>query len=119
MKPVEQTKVHAPHEGINGNCFASCLASMMELPIEAIPQFEEYMGDPVVWSMATNWLRYYGLKVTRHTTPPQGFSIATGPSPRWSEHHCCIVHNGKMVHDPHPAKSGLSSIEYFLTLDPV
>ena len=33
--------------------------------------------------------------------------------------HICIFKNGKLIHDPHPTKEGLKTIEYFQTLEKV
>lgn len=51
MKPVEQTKLTYP----DGNCFAACVATLLELPLEAVPDFK---GDG--WYDA--WLEWLKLR---------------------------------------------------------
>jgi hypothetical protein len=44
MMPVEMIVDHCPEEGRYGDCFRACVASLMELPAEAVPHFCD--GNP-------------------------------------------------------------------------
>ncbi len=61
MKPVNQTLFG---DG-NGNCFTACVASILELPIEAVPNFcADSKGKTMdMWDMVAEWVRSqnYGL----------------------------------------------------------
>lgn len=111
MKPVFMTKKHKPPESF-GNCYAACYASILELPIDAVPPFEMLPGfandddrydtwhDVLEW-----WLRGMGLgtAVVKHESGqvPFGYAIMSGQSPRFSDSgHCVVVLDGKVVHDP-------------------
>lgn len=120
MKPVMQTIT-----GTSGNCMGACLASILELPIEAVPNFFEAGPDDTDWWNALrSWLRRYGLGIITLTfeNPAQwmhlrlaGYHIVSGPSPRLEGmHHATVWHQGRMVHDPHPDGTGIVKPE---TLD--
>ena len=49
MKPVMQTKFTTEDMTVHGNCHAACIASILELPLEDVPAFED-MGHE--WSNA-------------------------------------------------------------------
>lgn len=55
MKPVMQTTF-----GNYGNCFQACLASVLEIPLDSIPEFRRMQVDQEVSCMvseADKWLR--------------------------------------------------------------
>lgn len=85
MKPVMQTIFDSE----NGNCFSACLASILELPLESVPNFHA-MYDNGYMSHVVPWLadRGYSLIVIRATNvngPPvmigtQGMYLIAGYS---------------------------------------
>lgn len=120
MKPVMQTIT-----GSSGNCMSACLASILELPIEVVPNFFDAGPDDSDWWNALRaWLRQFGLGIITLTfeSPAQwtnlrlaGYHIVSGPSPRLEGmHHATVWHAGQMVHDPHPDGTGIAKPE---TLD--
>jgi hypothetical protein len=118
VKFLDQTKLHS--DSVRGNCVAACLASVLEVGIEEIPQFED-MGED--WTRhVVGFLRSKGLEVqavqASHWQPASGLiALAFGPSPRGSVHHAVIWLNGKVLHDPHPSRLGLESVEYFWVIE--
>lgn len=111
MKPVDQT-AFGPSVG---NCFAACVASVLEVPLADVPNFCE--GDTTDWfEKLRDWLRprgfyAFGMKLSgRPGEPegwyPEGLHIAGGRSPR---HDClhAVVARGSEVHDPHPNRDGI------------
>ena len=104
MRPVDQTR-YTLHDG---DCFTACVASILELPIAAVPAFVRW-GD--AWlDCFDRWLGGLGLSATHHagTNPPPGYSIAGGPSLRFAGRtHSCVALDGVVVHDPHPSRDGL------------
>ena len=58
MKPVKQRTVNSQY----GDCFGACLASLLELPIEVIP------NDHSEYWMAIQrmYLKQFGLEITFH-----------------------------------------------------
>lgn len=134
MKPVQQTRL-----GKDGNCFAACLASILELPLEAVPDVMDDLDGPY-----TDWLTRYnawladtfGLylwNITPASDLPDGaqcavsqlcrqpiFHLIGGKSER-GVMHSVVGFQGKVVHDPHPESTGLKSIVdygFFMSLDP-
>ena len=117
MKPVFQTLF--PEEGnpLRGNCFASCIASLIEMPLESVPHVMEH-GD---WRERTNaWLAEFGLgtvevlidtegEASLYPLPPGMFVIVTGRTERHeSRLHSVVAKTIKggcqweYLHDPHP-----------------
>ena len=44
MKPVKQLFHHDPANGVWGDCFRAVIASVLSLPVEAVPHF--FDGNP-------------------------------------------------------------------------
>lgn len=107
MKPVDQTVFGYP----NGNCFSACLASILELPLEEVPWF---MAEGDWLSRVQEWLKPRGLyaaclliDTTESPFYPPGWHILSGQSPRGDWLHAVVAQGTKIVHDPHPDKTGL------------
>lgn len=107
MTPVDQTTFGLP----GGNCFSACVATLLDLPIDAVPWFNG--ADD--WFGAFNvWLRQYGLYALtfRYKIPISrfpGYYILGGQSPRGS--HAVVAKGMDIVHDPNPTRAGLVTRE--------
>lgn len=126
MKPVTQTQFGRP----NGNCFASCVASILELELTEVPNF--CAGRVKDWMVPfQDWLAERGLHAIEMTvadqeawieaSKPCGWCILSGPAPRGLA-HSVVARDGRMVHDPHPSGTGLEMVKqamFFVALDPV
>lgn len=118
MKEVYQTIFGAPE----GNCLAACVASIMNLPLEEVPNF--VVPEPLKWrERLDDWLSEQGLGVVCiiGEALPNAYSIACGPSPHGPYDHCVVWLNGDMVHDPHPSGDGILATAdwtYFVKLNP-
>lgn len=122
MKPIHQTKFDT-----EGNCFAACVASLLELSLESLPNFcveKDWPQNFENWCLQKN-LRYLEMKFCQDITPPNIYCIITGPSPRSKNlDHCVIGLGEKIIHDPHPDNTGLRgtkpfwSFGYFTIEDP-
>ncbi len=108
MKPVTQDIFGKPH----GNCFAACVASILELPLHVVPnvmRFDDWF-ERVNW-----WLRRRGLfLIEMNWWDPyfvkryyrDEFFIASGPAARGVDH--CVIYRGtELAHEPHPDRTGL------------
>jgi hypothetical protein len=122
--PVDQTITGFK----KGNCFQACIASIFEVEINQIPGF---MGKGIknFDSVLEKWLKEMGLLMPAWYVDgeedflekqqeyfPDTYMVVMGKSPRAkkNEWHCVVYHDGKMVHDPHPAdKRGLDKVEAF------
>ena len=116
MKPQQQTTFGSGH----GNCFAACIASILEVPLSTVPNFCERKN----WREATNdWLTKFGLFYIDVTLPDDardemirycGHHVISGDGPRGLR-HAVVGWQGRMVFDPHPEGGGVSGdLEYGL-----
>lgn len=147
MTPVTQTMFwdpEAPPEKQRGNCLTAVVASLLDLPIEAVPNFVQNHvdtdGDQDWWQCLHTFVReqghqlYYLRPIETPSAPsadqcafpdpePGEFYTVSGISPRGGGtiHHIVIYRDGVMVHDPHPDRSGLSAIDdqYHWSLRPI
>jgi hypothetical protein len=119
MKPVDQTVVNDS----TGNCFSACLASILELSIDDVPNFMELEKKTVEswFVLAWRWLRERGYRIEvgdfENSDNPEGYWIASGKSYRYPDKHHAVVYLGnKMAHDPHPSRVGLDggSVFYYV-----
>jgi hypothetical protein len=123
VTPVDQT---ITDDG-KGNCFASCVASLLDLPLSDVPNFVEAADMDAA---ARNWLAERGYVYVRlcfpdpeslaHTYFESGmvpiYCILSGISPRvradgspkWHAVVGQVSGYGiKIAHDPHPSRAGL------------
>jgi hypothetical protein len=123
MIPIDQTKVGP----VEGNCWAACIASILELPIEEVPNFVveyegEYLKKTEEWInglvKTRLWLKGHelGLVTVHCGNSPLGcigttYWIGVGKSPRGPD-HAVVYHGEDLVHDPHPDKTGLEGIPW-------
>ncbi len=104
--PVTQTLLSPP----DGNCFAACVASILELPIDAVPN---YHSDDwfECWQ---EWLYPYNLALDiwthnpewtereRRWWTPRGYAILSTRPPGCGWEHCTVALDGKPVWNPMP-----------------
>lgn len=142
MTPVTQTSFYdpeAPPSKQRGNCLTAVVASLLDLPIEAVPNFvqdhvDHAEGEDDVAGEWNWWTRLHGF-ITDHghrmrylrnvedpspvpadaaTFPdpePGEFYAVSGISPRDPRvHHIVIYRDGAMVWDPHPDRTGLTRV---------
>lgn len=148
MIPVTQTKVvikNSKGEVIQrGNCYAACIASILELPITEVPNVEVFYHldngyhtevlltflNSKGWDLCTDHMlqRFhpeFGFsfdgtdengKIPQYYEYKDKYYLVSGKSPR-DVRHICIYQNGKLVHDPHPSREGLTTLDHFYTLE--
>lgn len=113
MIKVIQTKLHDPDNGVCGNCYSACLASLLEKPITDVPEFDTFKPNWI--ELRDRYLRL--LNLATFSIPNEvrfdGFSIGCGTSPRHGGiHHCVIYRGNKLYHDPHPDGKGLVELSH-------
>jgi hypothetical protein len=106
----------------NGNCFHFCLATLMNLPAELIPDFigmlpddielarklDEFdMGDHSWDILYRNWLKGLGYTMDVITMDKSylekhayGEYIVIGYQPDHEFRHACVYKDGQLVHNP-------------------
>ena len=115
MIPVDQTDF-GPE---TGNCFPASIASILEIPIADVPNF-----NPNNWFAEFNkWLYDYGFFALYYPKPQNqadrdDFEYVTNnvlceasvESPRFpGVMHSIVFHKGAAIHDPHPDKTSMSA----------
>ena len=95
----------------------AALASLLDLPINEVPHFlrEEKNSAYDFWEGVTDFCLAQGYvfmmlpAVNFKWASDAVYHAISGPSPRGNGiYHTVVGCNGKIVHDPHPSKSGLS-----------
>lgn len=141
MKPVDQTQLYDPtHQSPPGNCWSACIASILECTLDELPNEAHYWQPgmhprkswPPFYNAMICWLAKRNLTLIEIRTDNievdwgDSYEILSGPSPRDNNIlHSVVGYAGKIVHDPHPTKQGLSEIDgrpwtrsYFVVCDP-
>lgn len=104
----------------NGDCASAVIASLMELPLSEVPFFAESKHG--WWFWLNEWLERRGwvIEHVKRADLPMAPVWASGKSPRGFEH--AVVWeggpNGRVVHDPHPSRAGISDPGDFHVLRP-
>ena len=123
MKPVDQTVFYdpdAPADQQRGNCWSACLASLLELDIADVPNFVQIdvNGGENWFTYTMRFLNERGYHLTSIDTHAPGDDpyIQCGLSPRspatgGEVHHAVIYQHGELLHDPHPHRTGVKSID--------
>ncbi len=109
MTPQKQTICNFTE----GNCFAACVASVLDLPLEEVPNFcvaENWM------EVFQDWLAARGLAAVTlewdpdyiRKTHPLALLIVSGPAPsRPKEQHACVYRGTRPLFDPFPYKGAV------------
>lgn len=114
MKPVMQTRF-----GKAGNCLQACIASLVEKPLEDVPDFAHMPGGIPWWRHFDRYFtKNYGLfpwpvMPELFVLPYDVYYLVFGQSPRGFR-HACIGLNGLIAHDPHPEGGGVVPDQYIL-----
>lgn len=120
MTPVDQDRFFDAEAGTRGNCMQAAFASLLDFPLRAVPNFAE-MPSHEWHENLFRWLGFLGLDVENVYPPgaaPSGYAMASGLSPR-GVLHMVIVKDGELVHDPHPSRAGVQTIECYWTIVPL
>ncbi len=143
MIPVTQTKVVVRNSLnkiiVHGNCYAACIASLLEIPITEVPNIETLFDieGQFFQDVMTTFLSHKGFELisddrfkvfhdenyepTNKTRSEllkdlkDQYYLVSGMSNR-DVLHLVIYQNGKMVHDPHPTREGILKIRDFQVL---
>lgn len=110
-------------EGVPGDCIRTTVANLTDLPYEEIPHFALYKSW---WATMRRWARARGFDFicllpedAEHFLDPGDLFLGSGPSPRGDFWHVALYNgNLELVHDPHPSRKGLVSLEECLVLIP-
>jgi hypothetical protein len=120
MKPIDQTVLGFT----NGNCFAACIASLLEVPIASLPIIPSEMEwlETTQKALIPHGLFYLEVRLDVAVSYPMyemrnRLCVLTGKSPRGKFWHSVVgaVHHDdcenkvlfETLHDPHPSRLGI------------
>lgn len=117
MTPVDQEFLHDPANGSYGDCQRAAIASILNLPLSAVPHFNADNTDVLTFHtrlkdfLATKNLGHYEFTAFDFTMfgypePTPVYHLIYGMTERGFQ-HAVVGYNGEVVHDPHPSKAGL------------
>lgn len=124
MKPVDQTKFG---KGV-GNCMMACIASILEIPLEDVPEIELQYADYIERYYAWRaWFRSRGFGyLPFDVTEPDadvimrwdGYTIGSGDNPDGIS-HAVVCYDEEVVHDPNPSRRGIVKITGMTVIHPL
>ncbi len=107
MKPQMQLRV----SNVNGDCHAACIASILDVPIETLPDFFSD-NPPNPYTRRTEWLLNHGLQESYYLVgsfpAPYGYGILSVRSAVFPGATHSVVWDGegtgwgKIIHNPNP-----------------
>lgn len=109
--------------GQTGDCVRAATASILDLPISAVPHFvAEHNGD---WrGHWEDWLEERDLIVIEldPRRRPRCLYLGCGPTVRTKEYrpaaHMVVMDGLAVAHDPHPSRAGLTTLDRVYVLSP-
>ena len=118
MIHVTQTILLGDPSGRPGNCLQAAVASLLDLPLDAVPHFAESTGDWV--EDFVGFVRDHGYGITWHGSShePPAVGLAFGFTNRSAERHAVVYRDGQMAWDPHPSRDGLTSVMTYVHFQP-
>jgi len=124
MIPLKQKYLHIPDKQ-HGDCWRTCLASILECDIDTFPYHNGDISWPDEYDEMMKILEslgyFYGTMPIGYVTQgmldcpdTDGYSIAIGQSNRGLSH--AVVWKNGIANDPHPDNTGLVEITRFEVL---
>lgn len=125
--PADMIELHDPANGQVGDCFRAVIATLVGVPAGEVPHFVK-LGDAEGdtdasgsrwWDLTLDWLyaRHLWIENLPVDPVPQRPHLASGPGPRGLQ-HCVAVDTDGTVHDPHPSRAGLLSVNWRAVIVP-
>lgn len=110
---VDQDRFYDGELGTRGNCQQAAVASILGLPLDAVPNFIEAtagQGSAAFWRAIDTFFEARGYMLWEMgNRMPDCLYMASGPSPRGVS-HAVVMRGGRLVHDPHPSRAGLLEV---------
>lgn len=123
MTPHNQLFMHNPAIGVWGDCFRTCIACLLDLPLEEVPHEHGDFSSEEQDAKMNAWLAGRGLRLIRTAVRWPDSTMAefctwaaymnsgpymlSGLSPSGTSHVVICDETG-MLHDPHPRGTGLA-----------
>lgn len=103
MKGVDQD-ILVENDGF-GNCLQAAVASIIEVPLNAVPNFKLF-GD--WYDRMEEFLNEKGFEIFDEPMEDE-YALAFGVSPRGNK-HAVVLLNDNVAHDPHPSRGGVVDV---------
>ena len=121
MQRIMQTRL-----GDTGNCMSACLAMVLGLEIEQVPNFFDLAGrdSEKWWQEIRMWLRPRGydfvlISASASWITGIGGALIVGGQTDRGTSHAVVYLDGKLFHDPHPDGTGLIEPEDVTLIYPI
>ena len=123
MRPVQQTLFYTESKN-RGDCLRACVASLLELRIDDVPNFVETEDYQISMDTFLGKYGFQSLSISirdlddfrqENAWCPSGYHMIDGISSR-GVRHAVVGYQGKIVFDPHPDNDGLIRIEGYTLL---
>jgi hypothetical protein len=102
-------------DGTQGDCLRAAVASVLNLPLIAVPHFVILSGGE--WHKGVrDWLRDRGLDFRLVYSAPRGYAVAIGPIRDGKGYHAVVERDGELAHDPNGGK-GLDKADAWLVIE--
>lgn len=99
--------------GIPGDCLRTAVASILDLPTEAVPHFVLFTAPGAWFEVLNLWLEGRELRIQPlNPASVDRECLALGMSPRDVEHVVVWGPDG-MLHDPHPSRAGIEPRQFW------
>lgn len=111
LKFIDQTILHSEEK--NGNCTQAAVASLIGLDLNDVPDFANTTESSIdFWSEFYAFFEGIGMHAIMipNNMEPDCNYLASGISPRGIS-HMVVMNDGNVVHDPHPSRAGIASVE--------
>jgi len=115
---VTQTTFYDPNSPNKGNCTEAAVASILNIPLEEVPNFRNE-GEDNFWDTFEKFLLSKGFfAFLCPNFHPETLYLASGMSNR-GVMHMVVYRDGDLYWDPHPSRSGIDKVEHTYTLIPL
>lgn len=118
---VDQTTFFDPDNPGSGNCTEAAVASLLGLKLEEVPNFRsDGFEAHKFWRAFKRFFRSRGYFIWMQAPDISipVLHLASGPSSRGCS-HMVIMRDGSMVHDPHPSRAGILSVNHTWVAIPI
>lgn len=102
-------------KGERGNCLAATLASILDLEISEVPQFEEMAKE--IWRHSLHeWSSSIGVRIEFTKSIPNGFCIGIGRH-KTGDLHAVILKDGCFYFDPNGTGQYYNEHKYCIVVE--
>ena len=122
MIPVFQTRFGGKDVPVEerGNCFQAAVASILELPLDVVPNIQEYDDNLDWYDIFSKWLEKFGFGFLCFPAGGsgiiQGYHLIGCKSTTLGEGEChtLVGFNQEVAHDPNPNAKTVGKVEDYI-----